>query len=584
MELPSLEKSQNKRKEERIERLKKFFLEIVLSVFILASLVYSVSMNVNTDEEGKSYNDTAISSSQDTTKTIPAINETINYIKKYHIRTIETVDMLNCAVENVNYTLDCFGIKEKYALKKITKQDSKNKTEEELIDSFKEDFIKALLGLRNVSEKDRYLHRSQLKRASKTRLEELKKEFEKKNKDDSEEPSVYDQVTQQAKSDAQKAQDDESKNKDDILKDENGKPYVLDPEMLVDSALNGLIQATEDPFSMALTPKECQAMKSGLGDESYGGVGIFLEADRKNNNQATVIEPVEGAPASKVDIQPGDQIIAVNGKKTLGLDIATTSALIRGPVGTKVNLTFRRGSKEFSIALERVSIVVPSVSYKVLENSIGYIRLRFFGPSTDEELNKVMKEVNKGNIKGLILDLRNNGGGYVTAAISLVSQFIPKNKRVTCVINPRINEQENYDSLYSNYTKLPVVLLVNRFSASASEITAGALKDYQRALIIGEKTYGKGSVQNVKSFTDGGALKLTIAHYLTPKDKDIHLKGIIPHIKLEAEPTNKLATPQDKQFALAITKIKEMIQKGDSNELSDGTIRQLGGKAEESAR
>lgn len=555
----------------RLRWLKDFVLGLFIGLFFMTLTVLVIwfirgDINFGSDSGIKSETYSFTDSKGKTCKReLPVLDDTVRLIQKKYIRTLTAQELLNGAAENVNYTLDCFGLAESCAIKSISDEEAKKKTDDELIQDFKNELIPVLATVEKMPEDARTLHRSQLKKASQKKLAELEaKEAENNGKDNTVESSAL----QQAKADRHKSEEAEKEkdNKDDpdgdIVKDSDKKPIVLDAELLFYSALNGLAYATDDPFTTALLPKEYKIFKQSMGNDEYGGVGIYLEADLKNNRQVTVIEPIDGTPADKAGVCPGDKIMAIDGKKTSELEIDTASAMIRGKVGTKVKLTLKRGDKTFDVELTRTNIRVPSVNSKMLENGVAYIRVRFFGEDTGKEFTAGMKEMTGKNAKALIIDLRNNGGGYIVAATDLVSQFLPKGKTVTTVVNPRLHAEEAYLVDSGEYSRLPVILLVNRFSASASEITAGAFQDYHRALLIGETTYGKGSVQTLNTLNDGGAFKLTIAHYLTPHNKDIHLKGITPDIVKEAEPTNKFGGPKDEQLNIALKEAKKLIDAG----------------------
>lgn len=335
--------------------------------------------------------------------------------------------------------------------------------------------------------------------------------------------------------------------------------------VLTYAALDGIVAASGDVFTVAMRPTEYAALKEGLGDDDYGGVGMYLEADRHNNKQLTVIEPIENSPAADAGIRTGDCIMEIDGKPTANVDIEANTAAIRGKIGTTVKLTIKRKNlPEFTASLMRKSIHISSTKLKMLPNDVAYIRLRFFGATTAEEFAKDLEKATESGAKGLIVDVRNNGGGYVLAATRIVSNFLPKGSTVTSLVNPRTNRHEVEYVNTRYYSKIPMVLLVNRFSASASEITAGALQDYRRASLVGEKTYGKGSVQTIYELPDKGALKFTIAHYLTPSGKDIHLKGIKPDVECQAEPSNKLGGEDDVQLKVAVKELKRQLAKDDS--------------------
>ncbi|HBM97384.1 TPA: hypothetical protein DD394_07875 [bacterium UBP9_UBA11836] len=516
-----------------------------------------------------------------------ALRDSLASIQKQYIREVSTAQLVNGALEGINYCLDKFGHRD-LGVAKLDETKIEKMSDKELLQVLDTEFEQALARIAKLPENQRFIHRRQLEKAIKTRLAELdandkkakgiKADDKKAEKDDIDsEQSLEKQVLKdpQAVSRDSVNSDKTELDTDDseIIKDADGKPVVLTDTYLLYSALNGMICAINDPFSMALPPEDVKILQEQLGASDYGGVGIYLEADWQNNRQLTVIEPIEGTPAALKDVRPGDKIMAIDGKKTSSLDMDTAAAMIRGKVGSTVVLSMQRDGKNFEVALQRTSIHVPSVNGKMLPNDIGYLRVRFFGSETTQEFGAALNDLVKDGAKALIVDLRNNGGGYIDAAIGLCSEFLPNKSLVTSVVNPRLNYSEPYFSNSKNSTKLPLVVLVNRFSASASEITSGAMKDYRRALIVGETTYGKGSVQGLQPFSDGGALKITIAHYLTPKDKDIHLKGIKPDIAFESRPTNKIGSDNDLQLKLAIREAQFLVDHKLSAELSQDDIK-----------
>ena len=516
-----------------------------------------------------------------------ALRDSLAYIQKQYIREVSTAQLVNGALEGINYCLDKFGHRD-LGVAKLDETKIDKMSDKELLQILDAEFEQALARIAKLPDDQRFIHRQQLEKAIKNRLAELdandkktkgiKTDDKKVEKNDSsKEKSLEKQVLEDPQAVSRDSVNSDKTELDiddsEIIKDADGNPVILTDTYLLYSALNGMICAINDPFSMALSPEDVKVLQEQLGASNYGGVGIYLEADWQNNRQLTVIEPIEGTPAAPKDVRPGDKIMAIDGKKTSSLDMDTAAAMIRGKVGSTVVLSMQRDGKNFEVALQRTSIHVPSVNGKMLPNDIGYLRVRFFGSDTTQEFGTALNELIKDGAKALIVDLRNNGGGYIDAAIGLCSEFLPNKSLVTSVVNPRLNYSEPYFSNSKNSTKLPLVVLANRFSASASEITSGAMKDYRRALIVGETTYGKGSVQSLQPFNDGGALKMTVAHYLTPKDKDIHLKGIEPDITFESRPTNKIGSDNDLQLKLAIHEAQFLVDHKLSSELSQADIK-----------
>ncbi|MCG6535280.1 MAG: S41 family peptidase [Syntrophales bacterium LBB04] len=320
------------------------------------------------------------------------------------------------------------------------------------------------------------------------------------------------------------------------------KIYVepVDQKKLLQAALNGMLQPL-DPHSAFLTAdmyKELEATAKG----SFGGIGLEVTI---LNSVLTVVAPIEGRPAYKSGIKAGDQIIKIDDNPTKDMTIAEVAGKLRGPEGTKVKITIMRKTftkpRDFIIARTRIKI--PSVRYSYMEHDIGYIRISHFQEKTTDELKQAYFDLKKRSqsLTGLILDLRNNPGGLLEEAL-LVSEFFLEEGRAIVSIKGRDASAEEEFTAEADGVKptCPIVLLVNEGSASAAEIVTGALQDNGRAVILGTRTFGKGSVQSVIPFEDGSAIMLTIALYYTPKGRSIQAEGIIPDVQVEfTEPVEK---------------------------------------------
>ncbi len=330
------------------------------------------------------------------------------------------------------------------------------------------------------------------------------------------------------------------------------KETSLPKNIIKYAAISGLMKSTDDPYTSFLTPKEQKIMMEALQSSQFGGIGVVLEVDKANGNALTVIEPIEDSPAERAGIKSGDIITEINSVPTKGLDIDVNTSKMRGEKGSPVILTIQRkgttGKRKFTLVRDTIS--VKSISSKVINSDIGYIKLRSFGEQTSREFQENLAKLMSAGIKGLIIDLRNNGGGYVNAAVSISNTFLNKNAKIVSIKNKKNAEIIQTSENISPNT-LPVVLLVNKFSASASEITAGAFKENYRAPLVGTKTFGKGSVQQVVPLSDGSAVKITIAHYHTPNGNDINKKGLEPDYAVEMEPKD-IGSDKDKQLFKAI--------------------------------
>lgn len=320
----------------------------------------------------------------------------------------------------------------------------------------------------------------------------------------------------------------------------------VDPEKLTNSAIDGMLK-TLDPYSTYLSPERYRELEIGTSGE-FGGVGMEVSEE---NGVLTVITPIEGSPAEKAGIKPRDQIIEIEGKSTQGMVVQEAVRILRGPSGTPVKITIRReGEKEPRvITLIRDKIVVKSVKPELLEDGIGYVKLAQFQDRTSQELTEAISGLeaqNGGELRGLILDLRNNPGGLLTEAIDVVDEFIDSGLIVSVRGRTQDQTREYYATKNGSFQTFPVVVIVNDGSASASEVVAEALQDSKRAVILGTKTFGKGSVQTIIKLEDGSGLKLTTAKFYAPSGRSINEVGVTPDIKVEN------SEDRDKQLESAI--------------------------------
>jgi carboxyl-terminal processing protease len=312
---------------------------------------------------------------------------------------------------------------------------------------------------------------------------------------------------------------------------ENNYVEPVDDAKLIYGAIKGMVD-TLDPHSTFLPPDQYRQIKMDTQGE-FGGLGIEVEV---RNGWLTVVAPLEGTPAHRAGLKPNDEIREIDGKSTQGMRMHEAVQAMRGPRGTRVRISVRRQGHNELLRFEIVRdiIKVISVSSKMLERGVGYVRLKNFQESTDRELERAMKEMTaKGKLRGLIFDLRGNPGGLLEQAVRVADLFIDSGLIVrTTGKGGQVMDEEHAHSK-GTYLGFPMICLVNGGSASASEIVAGALQDHHRAVVLGMRTFGKGSVQTIIDLKDGSGLKLTVARYFTPSGRSIQELGIDPDIVVE---------------------------------------------------
>ena len=299
---------------------------------------------------------------------------------------------------------------------------------------------------------------------------------------------------------------------------------------LTQAAIRGMLGSLGDPYTTYLSPAEITSLEESLKGGDFGGIGVYIVQDPRNKH--ILVEPIEGTPAFKAGVKVGDRIISVDGHDVAPMKLEAVERLIRGKIGTVVTVTVQPHAKTMvhSVAITREQIQVPSVHAKI-EDGIDYVRLADFGQTSYDEVRKAMLDGRARHARGYILDLRNNGGGLLEAAVQISSLFIPQGTIVSTI--DRGGNRDSKSARRDAIGVTPLVLLVNKYTASASEITAGAVQDYKVGTLIGTKTFGKGVVQSIYNTSDGGALKITTAKYVTPLGRDIHHKGIAPDVTVD---------------------------------------------------
>ena len=325
----------------------------------------------------------------------------------------------------------------------------------------------------------------------------------------------------------------------------------IDQSQSMDAAINGLLQSL-DPYSAYMTPESFESMQTETSGE-FGGLGIEVGMEA---GVVKVISPIDNTPASKAGLKAGDYIVKINDTQVQGKSLTEAVELMRGPVGSSIEITVRRrGEKKALIFnITREIIEVQSVKFELLENNIGYIRLTSFNENSSSQVKEKIEKLNNNKkLKGYILDLRNNPGGLLSQAIK-ISDFFLDNGEIVSTKSRQPSENRKWFAKKGDLTNGKTVLvLINYGSASAAEIVAGALKDHKRAIIVGENSYGKGSVQSIIPLKNRGAIRLTIAKYYLPSGKSISEVGVTPDIEVvEGSDDFKINSETDNQLNFAI--------------------------------
>jgi len=339
-------------------------------------------------------------------------------------------------------------------------------------------------------------------------------------------------------------------------------------------AIQEMVAKLGDRYTVFFDPDEYQALNNDLSG-NLSGVGLQLGENEKTK-ALTVIAPIQGTPAFKAGILPDDVIIQINGQRTQGMKIEDAVKRILGPVGTKVVLTIQRGNKSQTFKLTRANIAIHPVTYNTRTTAagkIGYITLPEFTQTAAVEMRRAIQALEKQQVQGYVLDLRSDPGGLLDASLQIASMWLKQGAIVSLVNRDKV--KDSYNATGHPLTDKPLVILVDKGSASASEILSGALQDDNRARLVGTRTFGKGLVQSVEPLGDGSALKLTIAKYYTPKGRDINHVGIAPDITVELTEAQRkallqnrtLGTLADPQYARAVADLNKLIQ-SEANHLS----------------
>lgn len=330
----------------------------------------------------------------------------------------------------------------------------------------------------------------------------------------------------------------------------------IDNEELMRGAIDGMLESLDDPHTSYLEPDQYEMLTTHLeGEEAYEGIGAWVDT---SGDYLTIIGPMPGSPAEAVGLKSGDQIIALDGDDMTGIDGELVRKQVLGPAGTMLRLTIlREGMEPFDVEVTRASISIPSLESRLLDENIGYIHLFLFGDDTKDELRDALESLLEQEPDGLILDLRYNGGGYLQSAIDVASEFIGDG--VIMYEEFGDGKRTTYDAKSGGLaTEIPVVVIINEGSASASEIVAGAIQDLDRGTLVGTQSFGKGSVQVASTLKNNqGAVRITIARWLTPNGRTIHLVGLEPDYTVEITDED-IEANNDPQLEKAIEIITQM--------------------------
>ncbi|MBQ6998933.1 MAG: S41 family peptidase [Clostridia bacterium] len=334
--------------------------------------------------------------------------------------------------------------------------------------------------------------------------------------------------------------------------------YDYDKEKMMDSALSAFAAEVGDPYTQYINKEDFKEMMQSV-EGDYVGIGVEVTVDQ---DDITVIAPFDDSPAARAGILPGDKIVKVDGVNVSAQNYNEAISMIKGDgssAGKRITLTVKRGDENMDIIVEREKVIITTAKERMLENGVGYIRISNFGDHTADEFTKCLDNLKAYGVKGIVIDLRNNPGGTLDSVVKVADYLLPEANIIT--IKDKQGNEKKYDS-DSDYNDLPLCVLINKYSASASEALAGAIADNGRGILIGEKSFGKGIVQSIFEMGDGTAFKLTTAKYYTPGGTCIDKVGITPQIEvgLDEEMSQKAVTQipyeRDYQLQRAVQELK----------------------------
>ena len=330
-------------------------------------------------------------------------------------------------------------------------------------------------------------------------------------------------------------------------------------EQIAEGVYKGIMGSLDDPYSVYYTKDEYNSIKASTSG-TYCGIGAVV-TQNVNTGVITIVRPYEDSPSAKAGIKTGDILYKVNGEEVTGVDLTQVVTKLKGEAGTQVEVTVvREGEKDYlTFQVERASIEVPSIEYEMLEDNIGYIIVTEFDEVTAKQFKNALDDLEKQGIKGLIIDLRNNGGGVLSTAVDMLDRMVGNGLLVYTEDKNGVDQE--YKAKSNESFDKPLVILVNKNSASASEVFSGAIQDYGIGKLVGTKTFGKGIVQSIISLDDESAVKLTTSKYYTPKGRNIHETGLEPDVKVElnekAEKKITIKKEEDNQLQEGIKEIKK---------------------------
>lgn len=333
-----------------------------------------------------------------------------------------------------------------------------------------------------------------------------------------------------------------------ILKQVAGR---VPPDLVWVAMMRGMLGSLHDPHSELILPSEYAYMDGLLKEDSYGGIGAFIEEDEQHDRRLTVVDVVEGGPADKGGLQPGDVLMEVDGRSARGMTMDDAARFIVGKPGTPVRLVVLkdRATAPRQLTLTRAEVRAVSVTARMLTREVGCVRIRSFGEKTATEVRESLRRLQADGMKALVLDVRNNSGGRMDAAQAVCSNFIPSGTLVFSTVGRR-GATEEVRACLSPRVSVPMVVLINGGSASASEITAGCLRDAGVATLLGTRSHGKGSMQGYWEMAGGAGVRLTLAHMLTPRGHAFHGVGLDPDVRVEMD-RHRVGRPDDVQVQAA---------------------------------